>query len=57
MITKEQYKEAKKIVEQYEQQLNILAVSVSLYRCKECGERTVEKREMVCNKCEAYREQ
>ena len=57
MITKEQYKEAKKIIEQYEQQLNILAVSVSLHRCKECGERTVEKRGMVCNKCEAYREQ
>lgn len=32
MITEEQYKEAKKIVEQYEQQLNILAVSVSLHR-------------------------
>lgn len=29
MITEEQYKEAKKIVEQYEQQLNILAVSSS----------------------------
>lgn len=41
MITEEQYKEAKKIVEQYEQQLNILDVSNQMPEIKavpcECG--------------------
>ncbi len=46
MVTEEQYKEAKKIVEEYEQQLNILVVS----NCTECGNVLINE-ETECDIC------